>query len=544
LTDTDFDRLAKSMFETFLRRDPVFATSIGIHVYDDVLPSGTINSKYEDIQIMKDYLRKFQKISNKKLSKERIFDRDLAIDSLKLSLFLENDLRLWSSSPTAPDTVGTSLFLLLTRDFAPISERLESIRGRIDQIPVFLNESKQRITDPVKLWIKIAINSTEGLPSLIDEIFVHGKNMTYHNLQKLKQSSKQAKTSINDYRKWLENILLNARVDFAIGKDKLNKILQLRGLGLTSNEILNFAFSALKEEKAKLAELSSKIKLDASIEEVKKIIKSKHPLSFKEVLEAYRKSIADAKHYIIEKKVFEIPANENVVVKETPKFMRNLVSTAAIFQPAKFDKDQLSLYLITPHNDEKFLEEHNYYSIPNTTVHEAYPGHHLQGCCANKNSSLIRLLTPYAAEFVEGWAHYCEEYMKEIGFDNSLESRFEQTIGMIWRATRMILDIKLASGEISFEEAVDYLIEQTGMDKQVALIEVNEYAERPTYFLSYYIGKHMILKLKRELIKKLGNNFNEGKFHDVLLYGGNVPMRYARRAVQEAFNIKLDDRLL
>ena len=544
MTDTDFDRLAKSMFETFLRRDPVFATSIGIHIYDDVLPSGTINSKYEDIQITKDYLRKFQKISNKKLSKERIFDRDLAIDSLKLSLFLENDLRLWSSSPTAPDTVGTSLFLLLTRDFAPISERLESIRGRIDQIPVFLNESKQRITDPVKLWIKIAINSTEGLPYLIDEIIVHGKNMTYHNLQKLKQSSKQAKTSINDYRKWLENILLNARVDFAIGKDKLNKILQLRGLGLTSNEILNFAFSALKEEKAKLAELSSKIKLDASIEEVKKIIKSKHPLSFKEVLEAYRKSIADAKHYIIEKKVFEIPANENVVVKETPKFMRNLVSTAAIFQPAKFDKDQLSLYLITPHNDEKFLEEHNYYSIPNTTVHEAYPGHHLQGCCANKNSSLIRLLTPYAAEFVEGWAHYCEEYMKEIGFDNSLESRFEQTIGMIWRATRMILDIKLASGEISFEEAVDYLIEQTGMDKQVALIEVNEYAERPTYFLSYYIGKHMILKLKRELIKKLGNNFNEGKFHDVLLYGGNVPMRYAKRAVQEAFNIKLDDRLL
>ncbi|MCK5626582.1 MAG: DUF885 domain-containing protein [Candidatus Bathyarchaeia archaeon] len=544
MSDTDFDRLAKSMFETFLRRDPIFATSIGIHIYDDVLPSGTLQSKYEDIIIMKSYLKKFEELSNNTLIKEKMFDQDLAIDSLKLSLFLEDELRLWSSSPEAPDIVGTSLFLLLTRDFTSINERLESMTGRIDQIPDFLNESKQRITDPVKLWIRLAIHATEGLPYLLDEIIVHAKNVNYNNLQKLNQSSKDAKITINNYKEWLEKILLNAREDFAIGKDKLDKILQLRGLGLSSNEILNFAYSALEEEKSRLTELSYKIKLGASIEEVKKIIKSKHPKNFKEVLDVYRKSIEDAKHYILEKKVFKIPANENVVVKETPQFMRHLVSTAAIFQPAKFDKDQLSLYLITPHNDTKFLEEHNYYSIPNTTVHEAYPGHHLQGCCANENPSLIRLLTPFAAEFVEGWAHYCEEYMKNIGFDNSSESRFEQTIGMIWRAARMILDIKLASGDISFDGAVNYLIEQTGMDKQVAFIEVNEYAEKPTYFLSYYLGKQMILKLKRDLMKQLGNNFNENKFHDVLLNAGNIPMRYVKRAVQESFDIKLDDRLL
>jgi len=149
------------MFETFLRRDPIFATSIGIHIYDDVLPSGTLQSKYEDIIIMKSYLKKFEELSNNTLIKEKMFDQDLAIDSLKLSLFLEDELRLWSSSPEAPDIVGTSLFLLLTRDFTSINERLESMTGRIDQIPDFLNESKQRITDPVKLWIRLAIHATE-----------------------------------------------------------------------------------------------------------------------------------------------------------------------------------------------------------------------------------------------------------------------------------------------------------------------------------------------------------------------------------------------
>ncbi|MEM3004798.1 MAG: DUF885 family protein, partial [Candidatus Bathyarchaeia archaeon] len=133
------------------------------------------------------------------------------------------------------------------------------------------------------------------------------------------------------------------------------------------------------------------------------------------------------------------------------------------------------------------------------------------------------------------------EYMKEIGFDMSPEARFEQTADMVWRATRMILDIKLAKGEITHEEAVEYLIEQTGMERQIATVEVNEYAERPTYFLSYYLGKHMILKLRRDLMNKLGKNFDECKFHNVLLYSGSLPMRYIRRALEEAFNLKLDD---
>jgi uncharacterized protein (DUF885 family) len=82
------------------------------------------------------------------------------------------------------------------------------------------------------------------------------------------------------------------------------------------------------------------------------------------------------------------------------------------------------------------------------------------------------------------------------------------------------------------------------MEKQVALIEVNEYAERPTYFLSYYLGKQMILNLKHDLIKQLGNRFNEEKFHDILLNAGNIPMQYVKRAIQESFDIKLSDKLL
>ncbi|MBS7625916.1 DUF885 family protein [Candidatus Bathyarchaeota archaeon] len=102
----------------------------------------------------------------------------------------------------------------------------------------------------------------------------------------------------------------------------------------------------------------------------------------------------------------------------------------------------------------------------------------------------------------------------------------------------------MARGEITFDEAVNYLMEQTGMDRQVATIEVNEYVEKQTYFLSYYLGKHMILKLKKDLKERLGGGFDEKRFHDILLYSGNLPMKYVRRMVMENFKVCLGGSLL
>jgi uncharacterized protein (DUF885 family) len=73
---------------------------------------------------------------------------------------------------------------------------------------------------------------------------------------------------------------------------------------------------------------------------------------------------------------------------------------------------------------------------------------------------------------------------------------------------------------------------------------VNEYVEKPTYFLSYYLGKHMILKLKKDLKERMGGGFDERKFHDILLYSGNLPMKYVRRMVMKNFNVYLGESLL
>jgi uncharacterized protein (DUF885 family) len=175
------------------------------------------------------------------------------------------------------------------------------------------------------------------------------------------------------------------------------------------------------------------------------------------------------------------------------------------------------------------MREHNYSSIANTSVHEAYPGHHLQLSAALTNPSLVRLANYSAAEFVEGWAFYCERTMKEAGFADEPIQRYSVHTDAIWRATRIILDVKLHRGEIGFDDAVDLLVANTGFERPAALAEVKRYTSTPTYQLSYLFGRHLIDRLRADVERAEGADFNLKRFHDTLLYGGTMPVSYARR---------------
>jgi uncharacterized protein (DUF885 family) len=175
----------------------------------------------------------------------------------------------------------------------------------------------------------------------------------------------------------------------------------------------------------------------------------------------------------------------------------------------------------------------NYCSIKNTAVHEAFPGHFLQGAISNRGS-FIRLLAE-GTETVEGWAHYCEELMAQKGFITDLETRLIQVNDMIWRAVRIIVDVKLSRGEMSFEEAVEMLVKETGMSREGATAEVMRYTQTPSYPLSYLLGKHLILKLKEELKQKMGDKFDEKFFHDTITANGYLPISM----LHKVFNQKI-----
>jgi uncharacterized protein (DUF885 family) len=99
----------------------------------------------------------------------------------------------------------------------------------------------------------------------------------------------------------------------------------------------------------------------------------------------------------------------------------------------------------------------------------------------------------------------------------------------IWRACRIILDIKLHRGQIGVDEATDFMVEQTGFERANAAAEVNRYTYTPTYQLSYLLGRVLLFRLREDEQRRLGAKFSLGRFHDALLSQGSLPISFQRR---------------
>ncbi len=538
MSDEDFDGTAQDMLKVVVERHPVLATFMGIHDYDHLLEGNSKQFVLEEVEILKDFRKKFKAFDPSGLTGSRPLDRDLGLHLSDIQLFQLEEMRLWESEPGGAEGVGEGIFPLFTRDFAPLETRVESIVGRLEGAPRYLEEGRTRIVRPVKLWTEMALESAQRFPPFL-ELIVHtveGK-VPEDTLESLKKAKKEAQDALADYERWLqEEVLPGASETCILGEARFNKLVQLRRLGYEVEEIRDLGVRYLQESKEELSRVAGSIDPALSVEEVKERIKSDHPEDFEGVLEAVRKAIQEARSFIVDKRLATIPPAEKLQVTETPTFLRAILPFAAYFPPARYDKVQEGVYIVTPPtNGEELLKEHNYASIRNTAVHEGYPGHHLQLSSANLNPSIVRQLSSgvAAAEMVEGWAHYCEDMMQEMGFSTSPDVRFVQLQDLIWRACRIIIDVDLHCGRMTFDEAVEMLVREAGMEEASAVAEVKRYTQYPTYQLSYLIGKHLIKELRDEVEKRMGDGFSLGFFHDTILYAGSIPFFLLRRAVED-----------
>ena len=102
----------------------------------------------------------------------------------------------------------------------------------------------------------------------------------------------------------------------------------------------------------------------------------------------------------------------------------------------------------------------------------------------------------------------------------------------IWRACRIILDVRMHRGEVGVDEAIRFLVEHTSFEEPNARAEVRRYTYTPTYQLSYLLGKMLLLQLRADEQRRLGERFSLREFHDMLLRNGSLPISFHRRLIQ------------
>jgi uncharacterized protein (DUF885 family) len=536
--DERFWDLIEADFRRRVDRSPIMASYLGLHHSDDQLDDAGRDEIEQEIADAHRLERDLQAIEARSLSPDVQIERELALHNVRRELFDTEVHRVWERRSTAIDGVGDSLFPVFARDFAPLGERLTSLTGRLERVPAFLEQHKTRATAPqVRLWQELEIESGSDLPAFFGEIKAAGRGVLGEREQvRLDKAVETASAAIAAYVEWLKSGMGKAVESWALGSDKLDQLIGLRAFdGLDTDQILEVGRQQLALNKAARVEDARRIDASASESEVVERVKSNHPADFEEALAAYKDAMTRARAHIIDKGIATIPADETISVIPTPEYLRTVIPFAAYFEPAKFDASPVGIYIVTPsvRDDPNAMREHYRASISNTSVHEAYPGHHLQLSVAMRHPSLVRLLTD-ATEFVEGWGMYSEQMMREQGFDDGPEFLLAMHTDAIWRACRIILDIRMHRGELTVDEATDFLVEHTAFERANAQAEVFRYTYTPTYQLSYLLGKVLLLQLRADEQSRLGDHFSLKAFHDALLRNGSLPISFQRRLLAAA----------
>jgi uncharacterized protein (DUF885 family) len=370
------------------------------------------------------------------------------------------------------------------------------------------------------------------MPTFFDELAAAGAGVLDSVEQRrLDRASESAKVAIELYTTWLESTLTTGTDEWAIGRERHDAMVALRAFdGLDADSILALGWDRLREELAARAAAAQEVDRRADEATVIDRIKSDQPATFVDALDAYRDAMGRARRYLVDHDLVTVPGDERIDVVATPEYLRNVLPFAAYFEPAGFDRHPKGIYVVTPSvdGDPNAMREHNFASISNTSIHEAYPGHHLQMDTARRHPSLTRLLAN-APEFVEGWGMYSELMMREQGFDAEPRFRVMMHTDAIWRACRIILDIRMHRGELTVEEATDFLVKHTNFERPNAYAEIQWYSYRPTYPLSYLLGRTLLLALRADEERRLGAGFSLKRFHDTLLQNGSLPISFHRR---------------
>jgi uncharacterized protein (DUF885 family) len=174
------------------------------------------------------------------------------------------------------------------------------------------------------------------------------------------------------------------------------------------------------------------------------------------------------------------------------------------------------------------------YSMPSLAYHEAVPGHHFQIALAQElDQPLLRKALLFEA-FAEGWALYAERLAYELGFyqDNPLGNLGRLQLELM-RAVRLVVDTGLHAKDWSYEQAVDYMAENTGLPEGYVRSEVMRYVIWPGQATSYKIGMQKIFELRQQAMDTLGEDFDLKAFHRLVLGNGSMPLEILEEQVEE-----------
>jgi uncharacterized protein (DUF885 family) len=544
-------QLADEYFDqVYFRYAPSNGTVLGLHQYDNQLEDyshATVDRETADLQ---HFESKFAAVPAAQLDLTSQGDLELLLANIHSTLLSLNTIRLWEKDPDQYSSeISQGAFVLIERNFAAPDDRLRSLVAREKLMPAVLQEAHQNLKNPPRIYTEIAL---EQLPDIISffqsdvpTAFKEARNEQLKS--EFSQTNGAVVTALKDYQSWLKkDVLPSSNGDFRFGTETYSKLLLYNEMVDTPlPQLLEIGYADLHKNQAEFQRVASEIDPRRKPRRILEELEHDHPAP-DHLMQSFRDTFQGLVQFIQEKKIVDIPSPVRPTVAETPPFMR-ATTTASMDTPGPFEKVPTAAYFYvtvpesteSPKQIEQLMDTFNRGTIISTSVHEAYPGHYIQFLYLPQAPSRVRKILG-AASNAEGWAHYCEQMMLEQGYGQpgtgARDARDAKMIHLgqlqdaLLRNARFIVGIQMHTGKMTFDQAVNFFVDEGYQTHAGGLVETKRGTTDATY-LYYTLGKLQILKLRADLEKKEGAGFSLEKFHDDFLKQGYPPIKIVRRAL-------------
>jgi len=534
----DFRKLTQKFIEDDLRTYPEMATDEGDHRYDNRLTDMSRAAIESRIAATKKWKHEFESTWSQRLDAVNEADREWLIAQLDGRLLNDEEIRAYERSPGEYLPIG-GLHSLIKRNFAPLEIRMRSATAR--EVAVLHNLAAARINlkplRTAKVTVDIALSQMPGVIDFLQKDLPAAFASTPAGPDKAAflRANTKVVAAVRDYAKWLKNDFLpHATGDYAIGAAAYQRMLADQEMvDIPPADLLTVGEDELVRLQAEFEKTAHTIDPNHSPGEVAATLNREHPTA-EQLIPSVTAGLAELREYVVAHHLATIPSEVPPIVRETPPAMR-ATTFASMDTPGPFEKSTEAYFYVTlpdpswpESRREQLLEFFSAPLISDTSVHEVYPGHYVQFLNNRLNPDKVLAIYSSGAN-AEGWALYCEQMMLDEGLHHGdLKYRLAQLQMALMRACRYLVGLRMHTKGMSVDAAKAFFQTNAYMTPHNAEVEAFRGTEDPGY-LRYQLGKLMILKLRADVRKKQGAQFDLGKFHDAFLHEGALPIRLIRR---------------
>ncbi len=534
-----WDATVRSFVEGYFERHPAFAAGAGRHEFDGRLPDWSPEAFVDEVERLREDRRRALGFDPATLDEARCFERELLIAVTDADLFWLEEAESHRSNPLFySGRLDPNLYL--SRDYAPLEERLQAYIHYARQVPRATAQMRANLRTPLpRTFAELGEKSFGSLACYyetdVPRVFAAVEDPDLQ--RQMREANAVASQAMCELGAWFHDQIPPAGEDG--GDFRLGPNLYARMLAATERvdvpleELEAAGRQELARNLASLGEACAAFDPSLSVAECLARVTARKPPEGP--VEAARRQLAGLHRFIVEKELVTIPGTEEALVEEAPPYQR--WNSAYIDIPGPYDRHLPSIYYIAPPDPSWSPEEQAEY-VPGeadllfVTAHEVWPGHFLQFLHSNRAASLLgQLFVGYG--FAEGWAHYSEEMMWEAGFgagDPALH--IGQLQNALLRNIRYLVALGLHAGTLTVAEAERMFREQGFQDPANA----RQQAARGTFdpgYLNYTLGKLMIRKLRQDWTEPRGGRAAWREFHDRFLSYGGPPVPLVRKAMLE-----------